>query len=133
MAATRSGAIQGMRAPAPRLLVVDTFQHRDVIEQQQRRDARIDAEVLRQIAQPAPQLLRLGQHVETVEDDRPLVRLLQSRDRAHQRRLPRPVGSEKPEQPAPDRQVHPVEGAHAIAVCFRKPCDGQQIVTLPVY
>ena len=115
----------------PRPLVADPLQHRDVVEQEQRRDARIDAEVLRQIAQPAPQLLRLGQHVEAVEHDRPLVRLLQSRDRAHQRRLPRAVGSEEPEQSAPDREIHPVEGAHAVAVGLRESGNGQQFATLP--
>ena len=84
----------------------------------QRRDPRIDAEVLRQITQPAPQLLRLGEHVDTVENDRPRVRLLQRRDRAHQRRLARAVGAEQPEQSAPDREIYSIEGANTVTICL---------------
>ena len=87
---------------------------------------RIDAEVLRQIAEPAPQLARIGEDVEAVEDDRPRVRLLQRGDGAHQRRLAGAVRPEQPEQPLADLEAHVIERADAVGIGFRKMRDGEQ-------
>jgi hypothetical protein len=53
-----------------------------VLEQRDRGDAGIDAEVLRQIAESLPEKSRIGDDVGAVERDRSGVRLLQRRNGA---------------------------------------------------
>ena len=57
------------RLPALRL-ARHALQHREVVEQLPRGDARVDAEILRQVAQGRAQPLRLADHVDVAEADR---------------------------------------------------------------
>ena len=108
----------------------DAFQHRHVIEHVVGRDAWVDAEILRQIAQAPAQRIRLGDDVDAVEADRPAGRRLQCCDRAHQGRLAGAVRPEQPEHAAADLEADPIERADAIGICVDQ-IDDRQHVQLP--
>jgi hypothetical protein len=69
----------------------DALQHRHVIQHVVGRNARIDAEILREITKRPPQPFGLGDHIDLAEADAALRRRLQRRDRPHQSRLSRAV------------------------------------------
>src|SRR5687768_3983615 len=75
-----SGFSGGMRQ---RFGIAQALEHGHVVEHFVRGDARIDAEILRQIAERAAQFLRLADDVDIAEADAPFARRLQRGDGAH--------------------------------------------------
>ena len=73
----------------------DALEQREVIEQVLRAHLRIDAELLRQVAERLAHLVLLLQHVDVAEADAAVVRLLQRGEDAHQRGLAGAVGAEQ--------------------------------------
>src|SRR6185437_6982303 len=90
-----------------------------------RADLGIHAELLRQVTQHAPCRGFVGQHVDVAEPDTAFVRVLQGRDRAHQRRLSRAVRAEQSEHPVRDVQRYTVERTHTVRIGLGKIADGQ--------
>jgi hypothetical protein len=68
-------------------------------------EVRVEAELLRQVAEQRPHALGAGGHVLAVEHDAPRRRLEQARDDAHQRGLARPVRPQQAEHPVRDLEV----------------------------
>ena len=77
---------------------------------------RINAEILRQIAQRRAQGLGILEDIDITEGQRALIRCLQGGNRAHQRGLARPVGPQQSEHPVGNGQADAVERAYLIAV-----------------
>ena len=64
-------------------------------------------------------------HVEIAEMDRPLVRLLQRGDGAHERRLARAIRAEETEESLPDVERDVIERADTVGIGLGKPGDGE--------
>ena len=103
----------------------DPLEHRHVVEHVVGRDARIDAEVLRQVAQGASQQIGRLQHVDIAKADMARGRGLQGGHRPHQGRFSSPVGTQKPVHAARDRQIDLVQGLYAIGVDVGEVLDDQ--------
>ena len=104
-----------------------SLQHGEVVQQRLGRDSRVDAHLLRQVAQDLAHLVFLVEHVEVVKEEAPRVDALQRGDGPHQRRLPGSVGSEKAEHPPGDLQAHILQGLNTIAIGLRKVLDSQHL------
>jgi hypothetical protein len=87
-----------------------------VVQQLFGADFRIDAEVLRQVAQLAQQPFLVLQDVETVEMDAAAVGILQRRDGAHERGLAGAVRAEQAEHAIRDLEADIVDGLDAIGI-----------------
>ena len=85
----------------------NAFERADVFEELDRREMRIDAEVLREIAERAAQLVWRFGDVASVEADRPAGGPRYRREHPHQRRFSSAVGAEQPENPGlePQREI----------------------------
>ena len=97
-------------------LVGNALQHGHMVEHIHRGDARINAEILRQIAKPFPQLLRLGKYIEIAEPDRAIGGGLQRRDGAHQSRFASAIWPKQPVHSARDRQIHIIKRACSVCI-----------------
>src|SRR5688572_15912454 len=97
-----------------------------MVEQIEGRDLRVDAEILRQIAEPMAQASRIGDDIESVENDRPFVRFLKRGNGAHERRLAGAIRPEKTEETFADFKVDVVECANAVRIGFREMRDREQ-------
>ena len=82
------------------------------------RDARIDAEILRQIAEAFAELFFLVQSVKRAEMDLAAIGLLQSGDGAHERRLTGAVRAEEAIHAARNGEGDVIEGADAVGIGF---------------
>jgi hypothetical protein len=91
----------------------DAFERADVFEKLNRREMRIDAEVLRQIPERATQRVGRLRDVASVESDRSAAGLRDRGEHTHQRRLPGAVGAEQPENAGLEPQREIVDGVHA--------------------
>ena len=118
-------AQQGLDGRAALLGVGQPLEDGEVVQELDGGDARVHAEVLRQVAELAAHGIGVREHVDAVEGHAARVRVLQRRDRPHQRRLARPVGAEKPEHADPDVEADPVQGAHAVRVGLGEAFDRQ--------
>ena len=120
--------VQQAHPPFPRRspAIREALQHGEVIEHVVGGDPRIDAEVLRQVAQRAAQRVGIREHVDVAEADRALRRDLQRRDAAHQRRLAGAVRAQQPEHAArAPRGIIAVEGARAVRIDVGQVVDPQ--------
>ncbi len=90
----------------------DAFEPQEVFEHLRAGQVREETEVLRQIAQPAPDPLRLLEHRLAVERCRARARLEQAGQNAHQGRLARPVGAQQSKHPVGHIQVDPGQCRH---------------------
>ena len=99
------------------------LQQRNVAQHVLRIHPRIHPKILRQVPQRLAQLFLVPQNIQRAQENRPAVRVLQRRNRPHQRRLPRPVRPQQPIQPARNRQTHIVESAHAPLVNLGQTLD----------
>jgi hypothetical protein len=121
---------------APRLRIDDALQAREVVEQVLGGDARVDAEVLRQVAEDAAHCVLVAQHVDVaaaVDADQARaagVGLLQRRERSHQRRLAGTVGAQQSEHSGRDRERHAVERADAVGIGLGEIADLESHVSL---
>jgi hypothetical protein len=77
-----------LRSPEP-----DALHDGEMVEHVRGGDARIDAELLRQVAELAADRILIGDNVEAVEQDGACVGILQRGDGAHESGLARAVGS----------------------------------------
>src|SRR5688572_14435307 len=104
-----------------------------VIQQPLRRGLRIDAELLRQVAQCLAHLVFLPQDIERPEMDLPLVGLLEGGDRAHERRLAGAIRAEKSVHAGWNGQMDALQRMDAIRIGFRQIADTEvwQWVLLP--
>jgi hypothetical protein len=109
-------AQQRLDGLAPLAASGDALKHRHVVEHVVGADARIDAEILRQIAEHLTQPLRLLDHVDGAKADGAAGRGLQRRHATHQRGLARAVGAEQAEHPGRDLEADAVQGAHALGI-----------------
>ena len=87
-----------------------------MFEQVLRAHLRIDAELLRQVAERLAHLILLLQHVDVAEVDAAAVRLLQRGQDAHQRGLAGAVGAEQAVHPRRNRERHVLQRLHAVGV-----------------
>ncbi len=94
----------------------DALQDRQMIEHLVGGDARINAEVLREIAELPAQLLRLLEDIDVAELDAAFGRGLERRDRSHQRRFASAIGTEQAIHSARNRQADIVKRTHAICI-----------------
>ena len=94
----------------------DALQHRHVIQHVAGGNAGIDSEILREVAERAPELIGMGEDVDVAEADAALGRDLQRRHRAHQGRLARAVRPEEAVHAARNGQGHVVQRAGAVRV-----------------
>ena len=107
---------QGVNLLAPQFGGADALEHREVIEQVLRRDARVDAELLRQIAEHAADRERVGNDVGAVEGDATGGRLLQGGDDPHQRRFAGAVRPEQAVHAARHVEIDPRERLNAVRI-----------------
>ena len=84
---------------------------------------RVHAEVLRQVAEQAADLVLVVEHVEVAEEDRAGIAFLQGGQGAHQGRLAGAVRAEQAEHPGGDGQRDLVQRHHAIGVGLRQFAD----------
>ena len=100
-------SFQQHRDAGAQLAPPDAFQRADVFEELDRREMRIDAEVLREIAERAAKLVGRFGDVASVEADRPAAGPRYRREHAHQRRFSRAVGAEQPQNSGlePHREI----------------------------
>ena len=96
--------------------VGDALEQRDVGEHVLRRNARIDAEVLRQISKPPPHLVLLPQHIDLAQADAAGVGLLQGSESSHQGGLARAVRSQQAIHATRDFQRDIVERLHPVGI-----------------
>ena len=89
------------------------------------RDAGVDAEILRQVAEHPAQSLRLLEDIDVAEPYLPGGRGLQGGDDAHQGRLASAVGAQKAVHALGDGQADIVERLHAAGVDVRQSLDGK--------
>ena len=94
----------------------DALENAHVLKHVIGRHARINAEILRQIAQRRAQFLGVGDDVDITETDGPGGRRLQRRDAAHQRRFAGAVGPEQPEHAGGNCQADIIERTRAIGI-----------------
>ena len=94
----------------------DALEHREVVEQLLRAHLRVDAELLRQVAERLPHFVLLVQDVDIAEADAALVRLLQRGDDAHQRGLAGAVRAEQAVHARRDREGDVLQRVHAVGV-----------------
>jgi hypothetical protein len=94
----------------------DALEQGEVLEQLLGADLRVEAELLRQVAQRLAHGVLLVQHVDVAERDSTLVRLLQRGKDAHQRGLAGAVGAEKAEHAGRDREGHVLQRLHAVRI-----------------
>ena len=116
---------QRLHRLAPGLAIVDPLEQRNVVEQILGIDARINAEILRQITQHRPDPVRLGADIDTLEMNRAAIGRLQRGNRAHQRRLAGPVGPQQPEHPGRNGQADIIQRPNVIAVSLAQTFDHQ--------
>src|SRR5688500_9448390 len=104
-----------------------------VVQQPLRRGLRIDAELLRQVAQCLAHLVFLPQDIERPEVALPLVGLLEGCDRAHERRLAGAIRAEKSVHAGWNGQIDALQRMDAIRIGFRQIADTEvwQWVLLP--
>ena len=81
------------------------FSRREVVEQVDGRHLRVDAELLRQVAEQLAHLVLVAEHVDVAEARRARVGLLERGEGAHQGRLAGAVGPEQPEHAGPDGEA----------------------------
>jgi hypothetical protein len=103
----------------------DPLQQREVVQHGLGADARVHAELLRQVAQRAAHGLAVCQHVHLAQAHAPGVGLLQRGQDAHERALPRPVGPQQPEQAGGDGERHVLQGRHAVGIRLPEMLDRQ--------
>ena len=96
----------------------DSFQKGDVIQHVLRGNARVNAEVLRQIAKPAANFFLLLQHVDVTKRCGSAVRLLERGQRAHQRGLAGTIGAKQSVHPARNPQRDVIQCFHTIRIGF---------------
>jgi hypothetical protein len=116
--------------PAPRRRVDDALQSREVVEEILGRHLRVDAEVLRQVAEDLAHRVLVAQHVDLAAGQAAQRRaagvgILQRRERSHQRRLAGAVGAEQAEHAGRNRQRDAVERANAVGVGLGEVADLQ--------
>ena len=93
------------------------FEHREVIEQALGAHLRIDAELLRQVAERLAHVVLLRQHVDVAErGSLPAVRLLQRGEDAHQRRLAGAVRAEQAVHPRGNGERDVLQRLHAVGI-----------------
>src|SRR6185369_15492414 len=85
----------------------------------------VEAEVLRQVAEPAAQRLRVGQDVRAVQLDAARGRLEEAGEDPHEGGLAGAVGSEQAEHPGRDVEIDSLQGRHRARVDFHQVADGQ--------
>ena len=108
----------------PLALPPDPLEQREVVEQLLRPHVRIDAELLRQVAQRPADVVLLPHDVESplracrgvAQVNRAGVRLLERGEDAHQRGLAGAVGAEQAVHPRRDRERHVLQRLHAVGV-----------------
>ena len=96
------------------------FQFREVIEHSLGAQIRVEAELLRQVAENLSDVVGLGEHVDVAEANGARVRLLQRGDGAHQRRLPCAVGAEQAEHAGGYVERDVLQRANAVGVRLRE-------------
>jgi hypothetical protein len=96
-----------------------------VVEQALGAHRRVDAELLREIAEGATHAVLLAQDVDVAQHDGASVGLLERGDRAHERRLAGAVGSEEAIHPARNVERDVAEGAHAVGVGLGDAADSE--------
>jgi hypothetical protein len=87
---------QGLDLRATGHAIREALQQRQMIQQVQRRQSGIDAEILGQVAQSSTMRRCILENRFAVEQASPRIRRLQRRENPHQRRLAGAVGSEQP-------------------------------------
>jgi hypothetical protein len=90
---------QGLDHALALALAGDALEHRHLVEHRVGRDARIDAEILRQIAERAAQPLGLGEHVDVAERIVPAVGAWSVATVRISVDLPAPLGPSRPNMP----------------------------------
>ena len=105
--------------------VDDPLQDREVVQHLERRDLRVNAELLRQVAEGTAHRVLLLQYVEAAEPDGAAVGLLQRREGPHQGRFPGAVRSQKAEHAGGDPQRHVAQRLHAVRIGLRKIVDDE--------
>ena len=110
-------AIDDFAPPRP---LRQSFQHGEVVEQFIRRHLRIQAEVLRQVAQHAADLVLVVEYVVVAEEDGAGIALLQGGQGAHQGRLAGAIRAQQAKHPGRYRQRHVIQRHHAIRVGLRQ-------------
>ena len=105
----------------------DAFEHRHMIEHRISRDARINAEILRQITQNAAKFLGLCNDVDVAKPDIAAGRCLQRCNAAHESRFAGAVRSQQAEHAAGNFQAHLVDSADAAAIDMCKILDLQHV------
>ena len=122
-------AQQGVDHLAPLGAICEPLQPRQMIEQVFGADLRVDAEVLRQIAEHATHGVFVAKNVDAAghvgELRRARVGVLQGRQRSHQGRLAGAIRPEQAEHAGGDRQRDVVERAHAVGIGLRQTGDVQ--------
>jgi hypothetical protein len=103
----------------------DAFENGEVVEQLDGRNARIDAECLREIAELPAQQPRISTDVFSGKYDGAGVGLLQRGDGPHERRFASAVRPEQSEEPAIDVQTDVIQRPDAVGISFRKVGDRQ--------
>jgi hypothetical protein len=96
--------------------VAQAFEHGKVVEQFVSGHFRVDAEILRQVAQQAADLVFFIEHVKVAEEDRAGIAFLQGGNGAHQRRFAGAVGAEQAEHPGRDGERNIVQRHNAVGV-----------------
>src|SRR5690606_5923480 len=94
----------------------NAFEHRKVVQQIECGDARIDTEVLRQVAERCAELFRLGQYVDLTEPNRAMRRRLQRRDTSHARRFTGAIRPQQTEHALRDIQSRVVECTRTVRI-----------------
>jgi hypothetical protein len=116
---------QGVDRFLPRATLGDPLQDREVVEHRLRRDFRVNAELLREVAEEVADVVLLAEDVELAEARRAGVRLLQRGQRAHERRLAGAVRSEQAEHAGGDGEGDAVERADAVRIGLGQTVDLQ--------
>ena len=101
----------------------DALHDGEVVEHVERGHLGIDAELLRQIAEDAADLVFLAEDVDAVEVDGAGVGVLQGGDGAHQRALAGAVGTEKTEHVVADGEGKVLERLDAVRIGLGKTCN----------
>ena len=96
-----------------------------MVEQLLGADLRVDAELLRQVAERPAHRVLVPQHVDLAERDAAAVGLLQRGEDAHQRGLAGAVGPQQPVHAVRDREGDVVQRLHAVGVGLGIVAQGQ--------
>ena len=94
-----------------------------MVEHVERGDLGIDAELLRQVAEDAADLVLLAQHVDAVEVDGAGVGILKRGDGAHQRALAGAVGADQAEHAVADGEGEVLKRLYAVRISLGKTSD----------